>query len=231
MPLASDMGGSWKILPIIVYVVRALRLTMLWSVRMDEWPLFGTTKFVIWQQIGWMKFAPRLRKSRSCNLYLVRTFFPEQRTGKKKPGRISKQKVFWCRQQSAFFDVRVFHPNAPSYRNTSIAALDRRQKQTKKREYGDRIREVEHGSFTPLVFSTTGGLSKETTVAYRRMAELLALKRKTEYSTTLAWMRCSLSFALLRSAISCISGTRASAHRTSDMRDNHVTESKPITWK
>ena len=52
---------------------------------------------------------------------------------------------------------------------------------------------------------------------YRRMAELLALKRKTEYTTTLAWMRCSLSFALLRSAISCIRGTRASAHRTSDM--------------
>ena len=34
-----------------------------------------------------------------------------------------KAKGFWCRQQSAFFDVRVFHPNAPSYRNTSIAAL------------------------------------------------------------------------------------------------------------
>ena len=27
---------------------------------------------------------------------------------------------FWGRQQSAFFDVRVFHPNAPSYRNQSI---------------------------------------------------------------------------------------------------------------
>ena len=23
-------------------------------------------------------------------------------------------RVFWCRQQSAFFDIRVFHPNAPS---------------------------------------------------------------------------------------------------------------------
>ena len=48
-----------------------------------------------------------------------------------------KAKGFWCRQQSAFFDVRVFHPNAQSYRNTSIAALYRRQEQTKKREYGD----------------------------------------------------------------------------------------------
>ena len=36
-----------------------------------------------------------------------------------------KAKGFWSRQQSAFFDVRVFHPNAPSYRKTSIAALYR----------------------------------------------------------------------------------------------------------
>ena len=124
-----------------------------------------------------------------------------------------KAKGFWSRQQSAFFDVRVFHPNASSYRNTSIAALYRRQEQAKKREYGDRIREVEHASITPLVFSTTGGLNKETTIAYRRLAELLATKRGTEYVTTLAWMRCTISFALLRSAISCIRGSRASSHR------------------
>ena len=96
-----------------------------------------------------------------------------------------KAKGFWSRQQSAFFDVRVFHPNAPSYRNTSITALYRRQEQAKKREYGDRIREVEHASITPLVFSTTGGLNKETTIAYRRLAELLATKRGTEYGTSL----------------------------------------------
>ena len=115
---------------------------------------------------------------------------------------------FWGRRQSAYFDVRVFHPNAPSYRNTSIQALYRKQEQAKKREYGDRIREVENASFTPLVFSTTGGLSKETSIAYKRMAELLAIKRKTEYSTTLAWMKCSLSFALIISAVACIRGTR-----------------------
>ena len=96
-----------------------------------------------------------------------------------------KAKGFWSRQQRAFFDVRVFHPNASSYRNTSIAALYRRQEQAKKREYGDKIREVQHASFTPLVFSTTGGLSKDTTIAYRRLAELLATKRGTEYGTSL----------------------------------------------
>ena len=110
-----------------------------------------------------------------------------------------RAKGFWNRQQNAFFDVRVFHPNASSYRNTEIPALYRQQENAKKREYGDRIREVEYAVFTPLVFSTTGGQGKETTIAYKRLAELLATKRKLEYSITLAWMRCSLSFALIRS--------------------------------
>ncbi len=69
---------------------------------------------------------------------------------------------FWGRQQSAFFDVRVFYPNAPSYRNTIIPALYRRHEQAKKREYGDRVREIEFASFTPLVFATTGGMGRET---------------------------------------------------------------------
>ena len=53
--------------------------------------------------------------------------------------------------QEAFFDVRVFHPFASSHRNTSLTALYR-QHEKKKREYGDRVREVERGCFTPLVF-------------------------------------------------------------------------------
>ena len=30
---------------------------------------------------------------------------------------------FWGRRQSAFFDIRVFHSNAPIYRHTQIASL------------------------------------------------------------------------------------------------------------
>ena len=34
-----------------------------------------------------------------------------------------RAKGFWSRQQDAFFDVRVFHRNALSYRSTNIPAL------------------------------------------------------------------------------------------------------------
>ncbi len=64
----------------------------------------------------------------------------------------------WNNHQDAFFDVRVFYPNAPS--NGSTDAY-RRDEMAKKREYGQRVREVELGVFTPLVLSTNGGMGKE----------------------------------------------------------------------
>ena len=39
---------------------------------------------------------------------------------------------FWGCRQSAFFDVRVFHPNARSYQNSNISAVYRRQEMIKK---------------------------------------------------------------------------------------------------
>jgi len=45
-----------------------------------------------------------------------------------------------------------------------------------------RIREVEMGSFTPLVFSTFGGMGHASTVFYKRLAFLVSLKRGVPYS-------------------------------------------------
>ena len=64
---------------------------------------------------------------------------------------------FWCRGQEAFFDVRVFYPIAPSYRNRDLSALYRMHEAEKKRAYGERVREVERGVFTPLVVSLHDG--------------------------------------------------------------------------
>ena len=122
----------------------------------------------------------------------------------------------WGHQQCAYFDVKVFHPNAQSYRHSSISSLYRRHELAKKREYGDRIRKVENGSFTPLVFATTGGMGREATLLYKRLASKISQKKKkknTMYSKTMAWIRCTLSFSLLRSAVMCIRGSRSTSRR------------------
>ena len=117
---------------------------------------------------------------------------------------------FWSPSQVAIFDVRVFYPNAPSNRSASIPSTYRRHEAEKKRQYGQRIREVERGVFTPLVFSSTGGMARECTTFYQRLASLTAEKTSQPYSSVMGWMRCCLSFALLRMSILCICGTRSS---------------------
>ncbi len=59
---------------------------------------------------------------------------------------------FWNGAQDAFFD-----PNASTCRSLSLQAAFCRHEQATKREYGEHVRKVEQGVFTPLVLSTTGG--------------------------------------------------------------------------
>ena len=54
--------------------------------------------------------------------------------------------------------------------------------------------------------SATGGLAHEATCFYKRLASLLSHKWGDEYSVVMGWLRCSLSFSLLRSAIQCVRG-------------------------
>jgi len=90
-----------------------------------------------------------------------------------------------------------------------FAHPNRRHELQKKREYGDRSSEMESASFTPLVFSTTGGMGREGLTFYHRLVELLSRHDATTYSGT-------LSFSLLRSATMCIRGSRSISFRQSD---------------
>ena len=117
---------------------------------------------------------------------------------------------FWERdRQSAFFDVRIFNPYAPCYRSSTLAQCYRKNELEKKRAYEERVREIEHGSFFPLVFSAAGGMGPIATIVYKKLASLLAEKQGRAYSSTLYWLRCKLNFSLLRSAIMCIQGSRS----------------------
>ena len=116
---------------------------------------------------------------------------------------------FWDRQQSAIFDVRVCHPNADLYRELSPKQIFQLHENEKKRQYSRRVLEVEQGTFTPLVFTSTGGMADECKRFHSRLAELLALKKGDDYATTISWIRAKVSFAILRSALLCLRGTRS----------------------
>ena len=122
---------------------------------------------------------------------------------------------FWGGKfEKAFVDVRVFNPSAQSNRHASLSSVYRRHEQEKRRQYDQRVREVEHATFTPLVLSTTGGMGHAATMFYKRLASMIAEKRDVSYAVTLNWIRCRLSFALLRVSTMSIRGARSSSIQT-----------------
>ena len=128
--------------------------------------------------------------------------------------------------RECIFDVRIFNRNAPLNHNSSSAACYRRHEQAKQNLYKERICEVERASFTPLVFTTSGGASPLTSTFLKHLAPKLAEKRDVAYSTTIGWLWARLSLSLLPSAVMCIRGSRSTVGHThhDSMSDAAVVE-------
>ena len=118
---------------------------------------------------------------------------------------------FWQEYEMAFFDVRVFNPFAKSYsnQNQTLDSIFRKQETEKKKTYNQRVIEVEHGSFTPIVTSSHGGCGKETNTFISRLVEKLSEKNGMEKSIVANYVRSKLSFELVRSQVACIRGSRS----------------------
>ena len=63
---------------------------------------------------------------------------------------------FWRNGQNSYFDVRVTNAESESQRNVAINSILIKHEREKKREYNERIMNIEHGTFTPLIFTIHG---------------------------------------------------------------------------
>ena len=81
--------------------------------------------------------------------------------------------------QKAFFDVRVFNPLAESYRAQNLEKCYEINEKEKKEHYNEKVHNMEHGSFTPLVMSGSGGFGRECKHFYVNLLEKIAEKRPT----------------------------------------------------
>jgi len=114
----------------------------------------------------------------------------------------------WSLMERTFLDVRIVHPNAPSHMGKDIDKIYKQNEDEKKRTYNQRIIQVEKATFTPLVFSTTGGMASECTMFHKKVAELIAMKTKEEYSHVMNHLRTRLRFSLLKSTLVAVRGER-----------------------
>ena len=94
---------------------------------------------------------------------------------------------FWRKMRQAYFDI------TPLARSRSQPSIYQDAEKSKMREYKARIIQVEHGDFT---------------LALEKLTEQIAARRELPDSVVAGWLRCRFSFALLRTSLICLRGTR-----------------------
>ena len=114
----------------------------------------------------------------------------------------------WSPMEKTFLDIRVMHPNCPSYINKDIGQVYKSHEREKKRSYNERVIQIEKGTFTPIVFSTFGGMGHEADKFHKRLAQLISEKRGEEYSHVINFIRTRLRFCLLKSVLTSLRGIR-----------------------
>ena len=127
---------------------------------------------------------------------------------KMKPTSISSQWTLGFPHLPYFFDVKLFNLHAASCPRNIKDAYEQLESQ-KKINYEQRIIDVEHSAFNPLVFACIGGAGPSASKVMSRLALKISEKGYDSYSDTIMSIRTKISFALLLSSVLCLRGCRA----------------------
>ena len=76
----------------------------------------------------------------------------------------------------------------------------------KRDDYNDRIIQIEKGTFTPLVFSCTGGAAPEAEKFIKQLAK--KIKHQEEYCNVVSFIRRRIRFDILKSCAIAFRGYR-----------------------
>ncbi len=117
-------------------------------------------------------------------------------------------KGIFSSHETTFFDVRVTNPNAPSNSQKSLKEVYLKNEKEKMTKYNDRVIQIEKASFIPLVYTTSGGMGPQCEKVHKRIAHMIAEKKNERYGSVISHIRTRLRFALLRSTLTAIRGTR-----------------------
>ena len=112
--------------------------------------------------------------------------------------------------------MRVFDPNSRRYLNKSLQQCHAMNEHEKKGSYNERVLQVNQGTFRPLVFSIYGSMGRECNMFYSRLSQLISDKRNLSKSMTMNWIRTKVCFALLKSSLLCLRGSRTVCRKVSD---------------
>ena len=91
-----------------------------------------------------------------------------------------------------------------------------------------RLIEVEHGSFTPIVLSAYGGFGRETERFVSNLIHKIAEKKDMPVSVVANYIRTKISFILVKSQVLCMRGSRKVWHQHLDTQEAEVVQSTGV---
>ena len=76
--------------------------------------------------------------------------------------------------------------------------------------------QVDHGTFTALVFSIYGSMRRECNMCYSRLSQLISDRRNLLKSITINCIKTKVCFALLQLSLLCLQGSRMVCRQVSE---------------
>ena len=140
--------------------------------------------------------------------------FPKSTNTKAEARLDIRARGFWRRGQNAYFDIRVTNADCASQRNSTLKSVLKKHEAEKKREYNQRVMQIEQGTLTPLVFTAAGSMGPECSTFNKILAEKIATKTGERYNYVINYIRSKLSIMTIKSALLCLRGSRGPAKPT-----------------
>ena len=117
----------------------------------------------------------------------------------------------------------MFDLNTCRYPNKSLQQCHAMNEHEKKRSYNKRVVQVDQVTFKPLVLSIYNGMETECNMFYSLLSQLISDKRNLSKSITMNWIRTKVCFALLKSSLLCLRGSRTVCRKVPELEcDNDV---------
>ena len=110
----------------------------------------------------------------------------------------------------------MLNPNSDSYATQTTKKVYEQAERRKRGLYNERIPEVEHGTFAPLIFSVTGGVGPETQLFFEILCDKITRKNSQSYPCVVNFIKCRLAFIIRKLVLLCVRGTRASKKKDTE---------------
>ena len=99
--------------------------------------------------------------------------------------------------------------DSESVRHMPLRKIYEKHEKEKKRHYNDRVMNIEHGTFLlHLCSQLTEGLGQNARCFINIWLIKLLQKNGDRYERVLNWIRCKLSFLVLKASLLCLRGSR-----------------------